>query len=141
MAESSPLMNPDPNCVGSVVVIARCAAGRTGRTGSPISPQLPCAVADFVNAIILARLRTSHSRDDRLQSSEQADRFQRPIAPAGRDAIVTVVGPVMVRRVRDAAEQNSTVLKDPNRARWRWRVRPLVNLIGENPDAAERQAE
>src|SRR5438105_2594168 len=110
IADSRPLMKPCPAGIGSVVAIDRCAA-RGRSPGASATPRLCLkrrrAVTLFVAAIVVPRPHTGQPRDRRLQPPEEPDRLERPIAPAGRDAVMHVVRPIVMHGMLGAAENDT----------------------------------
>src|SRR5687768_4237520 len=107
-AEASPLMNPCPKAVGSVVSRARCAPrpwpfALPDRAG--IRFEARRRIPALVPPVVVPRRHAGQTGDGALEPSEEAHRVERTIAPARRDAVVTVVGARMVSRVVTAAEQ------------------------------------
>src|SRR5688572_17366972 len=105
-AESRPLMNPCPADIGSVVSSATCAllagacaAGvwstppRGDPSGSDIVFHGPAATRLSLahDVFIGPRHQPRETRDDDFEPLEEPDRFERPVAPPGGDAIARVV--------------------------------------------------
>src|SRR5688572_16048482 len=92
------------------------------------------------SVLVMPGFHAADSLDDPLETPEEAQSFERPVAPAGRDAVLAVIWAPVVAGVVPRVQDDAGALQDGHYSRRCGHVSPLVDLVGHGAQPAEREA-